>query len=334
MPWIRDPDNPIIRPEPGTWKHHRCTSCTLAFKDVQCFFYHDGGIGFWWDGVPGFNWIGLLTCPEDRFDGKTFEPFLCNPVLTHGRFCDIDRLGMISPRVRIIDDMFHLYYNATSYESFTPGRPPVWRKTIGLATSPDGINFEKVGGEGVVRLRPGYGAGTPTPFLHEGRWHMLTCQAPIDRSRGYGVYVTVSDNPRGFDRQLECVFGPGAESAWDGHSVVAPAFCLDEESGWYYMLYGGMDRQFDYPAAYGLARSRDLRTWERHPRNPLIRRGDPGAWDDGAIWFTEFAEINRRFYAWYEGRSAGRDRGEEYSPGATKQIGLMALEGDPWAIAR
>ena len=228
MPWIRDPDNPIIRPEPGTWKHHRCTSCTLAFKDGQCFFYHDGGIGFWWDGVPGFNWIGLLTCPEDRFDGKTFEPFLCNPVLTHGRFCDIDRLGMISPRVRIIDDMFHLYYNATSYESFTPGRPPVWRKTIGLATSPDGINFEKVGGEGVVRLRPGYGAGTPTPFLHEGRWHMLTCQAPIDRSRGYGVYVTVSDNPRGFDRQLECVFGPGAESAWDGHSVVAPAFCLDE----------------------------------------------------------------------------------------------------------
>ena len=31
--WTRDPDNPIIRPEPGTWKHDRCTSVTVAFKD-------------------------------------------------------------------------------------------------------------------------------------------------------------------------------------------------------------------------------------------------------------------------------------------------------------
>ena len=47
---------------------------------------------------------------------------------------------------------------------------------------------------------------------------------------------------------------------------------------------------------------------------------------------TEFIEKNDRYYAWYEGRSGGKDRPVEYSPGATKQIGLMTLDGDPWEV--
>jgi len=328
--WIKDADNPIIRPERGTWKHDRCTSVTVTFRNGRCFFYHDGGMGFWWNGVPGFNWIGLLTCDESQFDGKTFEPFIGNPVLTHGRFCDFDRLGMISPRAHIIDGRFHLYYCGVSYERFERGKAPVWRKGIGLAISDDGINFDKVGHEPVVRTPTPLAIGCPKVYLVDGRWHMLSVAAPIDRSEGFAVYLQTSDDPQRFDGPMERVFEPGPAGAWDCRSIAAPACCYDEEDGYYYMLYGGCGRTWDYPFGIGLARSRDLRDWERHPRNPLIHRGDQGAWDDGAMWVTEFIKHNGMYYAWYEGRSAGRDRSEEYSPGATKQIGMMTCSGPLW----
>ena len=328
--WTRDPDNPVIRTEPGTWKHDRCTSVTLAFKDGACYFYHDGGIGSWWRGQPGFNGIGLLTCPEEQFDGKTFTPFECNPILTHGRFCDIDRLGMISPRVVLIDERFFLYYCTVTYDTFTPGKQPRWFKNIGLAVSGDGINFEKAGAKPVLKIPDGCSAGVPNVILHDGRWHMLFVRGPSNRSEGVAVFLTVSDDPFRFDGEADRVFGPEGPEVWDGNSIVTPALCLDPDDGWYYMLYGGCRRHWDYPAACGLARSRDLRRWERHPANPLIERGGPGDWDGGAIWITEFVKVGGRYYAWYEGRSAGRDRSEEYSPGATKQIGLLTLDGDPW----
>lgn len=330
MTWTRNPDNPIIRPEAGTWKNDRCTSSTLTFKDGICYFYHDGGIGSWWNGQPGFNWIGLLTCPEEAFDGKTFTPFECNPILTHGRYCDIDRLGMISPRVVLIDGRFFLYYCTITYETFTPGTQPRWIKNIGLAVSKDGVNFDKVGRDPVVSIPDGHSAGVPNVIHRDGRWHMLYTRGPSDRSEGYALFLTSSDDPAAFHGASERVFGPEDPGAWDGNSIVTPAVCLDPNSGWYFMLYGGCGQHWDYPAAYGLARSRDLHTWERHPANPVIERGGPEDWDGGAMWITEFIEKNGRYYAWYEGRSAGRDRSVEYSPGATKQIGLMTLDTDPW----
>ena len=330
MAWVKYSGNPIIRPAAGTWKHDRCTSVTVAFVDETCYFYHDGGIGSWWKGMPGFNWVGLLTCAAGEFDGKTFEEFICNPILTHGAYDDMDRVGMISPRVEVIDGKFYLYYNAMSYESFVAGKCPTWLKQIGLAISDDAVSFEKVGREPIVKIPPGWGAANPKTFLRDGKWHMLTGQAPVDKSKGYAVYLDVSADPCRFEGPRECVFGPGEAGGWDSFSLACPTFYRDEEDGCYYLLYGASDKNWDYPAAYGLARSHDLRHWERHPDNPIIRRGEADEWDGGAIWITEFLKREGRWYAWYEGRSAGMDSGLEYSPGATKQIGLLTNDGKIW----
>ena len=330
MAWVKHPDNPIIRPEPGTWKQDRCTSVSVAFVDEMCYFYHDGGIGTWWNGTPGFNWVGLQTCRAKDFDGKTFDEFICNPILTHGRYCDMDRVGMISPRVEIINGKFYLYYNAMSYENFVPGKCPTWLKQIGVAVSEDGINFEKVSREPIVKIPPGYGAANPKPFSRDGKWHMLTGQAPVDKSKGYAVYLDISDDPCFFDGPRRCVFTPGEPGAWDSFSLACPTFYWDEDDGFYYMLYGASDKNWDYPGDYGLARSRDLINWERHGDNPIICRGKTEDWDGGAIWITELTKVAGRWYAWYEGRSAGKSSAQEYSPGATKQIGLITNDGSIW----
>ena len=220
--WIKDKDNPIISPEPGTWKHDRCTSVTLAFKDGTCYFYHDGGFGSWWNGVPGHSGIGLLTCPEESFDGKTFTPFLDNPVLTWGRYRDFDRVGLQSPRVLLIDGKFYLYYVGTSYTDFVPGECPLWTYDIGLAISEDGINYDKVSHEPIVKRRPGHRHGTPTPFFRDGRWHLLTCAHDSRANDGFAVHLTVSDDPTCFDaRDSVQVFAPDGSGAWAGYSIAA-----------------------------------------------------------------------------------------------------------------
>jgi hypothetical protein len=329
--WKKCLSNPVIRPELGTWKNDRCSSVSVVFREGTCFLYHDGGFGSWWNGVPGHSSIGLLTCSENEFDGKTFTPFLDNPILTWGRFCDFDRVGLQSPRVCLIENEFYLYYIGTSYTAFTPGSCPLWTYDIGLATSRDGISFTKMSHEPIVKRRPTERHGTPHVFFHEGAWRLLTCRHDTSSSKGFEVVLTTSEDPTRWDAtQAETVFSPAGPGTWDGFTIAAPAVCYDPDDGCYYMLYGGCESHLDYPEAVGLAHSRDLRHWERHPANPVIRRGRPGEWDDGAIWITAFFKRRATYYAYYEGRSAGRDRDEAYSPGATKQIGLLTHTGRLW----
>lgn len=90
------------------------------------------------------------------------------------------------------------------------------------------------------------------------------------------------------------------------------------------MLYaaaGDAARQ-DKPDAFGLARSADLLYWERFPHNPVFRKGAPGAWDDGAIWFGTVFEWQGNLYLIYEG---GAVQAVEQTPALT-QLGLAGVE--------
>ncbi len=109
------------------------------------------------------------------------------------------------------------------------------------------------------------------------------------------------------------------------------------------MAYGGCDRYFDYPGAIGLARSHDLRNWERYPGNPILERGLPGSWDEGALWFATVLKVGHTYYLCYEGtgtglgsetpeaRKASRLCREEdyggYAKTSFSQIGLATYEG-------
>lgn len=110
------------------------------------------------------------------------------------------------------------------------------------------------------------------------------------------------------------------------------------------MTYGGCPRYFDYPVAIGLARSNDLLHWERYPGNPILERGLPGTWDEGALWFATVLKKDQTYYLWYEGAGTGLDldsqenkeaswlcREEDYGGYAScsfSQIGLAKYEGD------
>ena len=48
----------------------------------------------------------------------------------------------------------------------------------------------------------------------------------------------------------------------------------------YYLFYNAKDREQDWIEQIGVATSSDLRTWTRHPGNPVLPIGPPRAFDD------------------------------------------------------
>jgi|GEM_PF-2368368 len=90
------------------------------------------------------------------------------------------------------------------------------------------------------------------------------------------------------------------------------------------LLIHGDTAYLYYPDHFGLARSRDLLHWQKHPE-PVFLRGSAREWDDGGIWVGDVARVGDTCYLWYEGRSGGTDRNREYAPGGFSQIGLATL---------
>ncbi len=92
------------------------------------------------------------------------------------------------------------------------------------------------------------------------------------------------------------VLPPGPKGAWDSRLVGRPSVL--HEDGAFRMWYDGQPLAEDRPAAglrgprgVGLATSQDGLTWQRHPANPLLRRGE-GAVDvarseDGLVLLHE-----------------------------------------------
>ena len=116
------------------------------------------------------------------------------------------------------------------------------------------------------------------------------------------------------------VFGPDPTNIWEEQRVAGPQVL--QHDGWYYLFYIGYEDMFK--ARVCLARSRDGVTgWQRHPENPILSPGLPGAWDSEAVYkpFAVFDEPNDRWLMWFNART-----------GTTERIGLATHQGaDLWS---
>lgn len=151
-----------------------------------------------------------------------------------------------------------------------------------------------------INLGPGR---APCAAVLDGNLHVIT-QDLLPKA-GYGLFLNHLRENALVRTQSEPIFSPGA-GEWDGLSIVT-ARISSLEGGGFLMLYGGSADSVDEPAYFGLARSADLRTWERHPGNPVFGAGARGAEDGGCIWYPALLELDDRYILLYEG-SVGTPR--------------------------
>lgn len=288
-----------MSPRPGTWLEEAATTPDLLLWGDRVLLFVGGVRG-------GHERIALISVPKDRLGNTdTFAFGRGELAVDVGLPADFDGLHVTDPASVAVNGRIFLFYSAL-------GSGP---DCVGLATSTDGIVFEKLD-------RPVLVGRAPEVVWMEGRFYLFyVLETPAG---GYAMHLATSADGRNFAPISESpVFAPDVPGTWDGYSVTTPR--IFEHKGVFYMVYAGDDRTKDLPRAFGLARSYNLQHWHRYPGNPVFRCGPPGSWDDGAIWFGTVFPHEGTLYLWYEG--ASRQAIQREGP-TLSEVGLAVLSMD------
>ncbi|MFZ5519172.1 MAG: hypothetical protein ACOY90_21255 [Candidatus Zhuqueibacterota bacterium] len=324
--FTRYPGNPIIPRTPGTFFSIFSANPDLLIFNDMYYLYFRG------QAEAGHDQIGVACTRPGNFDGIHWKFAPENPILRVGADADdFDSGHILDPATIVWNGQVYLYYSAHNINWKTRNAP----SGIGLAVSTDGIRFGKHLQNPVV-----YGTA-PEAIVFQNRVHLFfqrRCAAGY-----FEIHHCPSDDGMTFsERDARIVFRPSAiPGAFDEYSISTVR--IWPEGDWFYMVYGGCDRFYDYPIAFGLARSRDLLDWERYPGNPIFARGEAGTWDEGAVWFATMYNHRGKYLLWYEGAGCGIDSSTEqgkrasqecrdqdyggYGKTSFSQIGLAFFEG-------
>lgn len=284
--WVKSPENPVLGGPLGT------------VFDVA-LLKEGGAYRMWFSWRPEES----IALAESADGIRWTEPaIVLRPNRASGWEDSVNR-----PVVVRRPDGYHMWYTGQAGG----------RSWIGYARSADGITWTRTGDVPVLSPeREWEGVAVMCPHVlyddQKGIYRMWYSAGEQNEPDAIG-YATSRDG-RNWSKAPGPVLAPDRNHAWESHKVTgSQVVYLD---GWYYMFYIGF-RAMDI-AAIGLARSADgIAGWEKHPQNPIIRRGSGwGSWDRDSV-YKPFAVLDGdRWLLWYNGRRAGFE-----------QIGVAFHEG-------
>ncbi len=283
MLFTRYAGNPIIPRTPGTFHSiHVANPDVITWQGKYTLFFRG-------QDERRHDEIGVAWADPAGFDGVHWQFYADNPIIKAGPDA-YDAQHVLDPGAVVVHDRILLYYSAhPAVSSRYPG--------ICLATSEDGLHFDK------VKTSPVVVGMSPEVVHRDGLFYLFYTRPMMDRGQAWFV-CTSKDGVLYHPWDERVVLRPTEKQGdFDAYTVVTPRIVW--EAPWYYAIYAGSDRYSDYPHALGLARSRDLYHWERYPGNPIMARGEPGTWDEGALWFGTTMRHGDIFYVWYEGCGGG-----------------------------
>jgi predicted GH43/DUF377 family glycosyl hydrolase len=302
--WNRYKGNPVFPAVQGTWMESQTANPDYLRIGDTVFMYFRGQ-------QDGHDRIGVATVPASSFDGVTWQISEA-PIIDVGGPGSWDENHALDPATVLFNGKVFLYYTGVS---------PKADRAICLATSDDGVHFRKYERNPVVI------GGAPEVVYHNGVFYLYFWKKKPSGT-GYQIHLASSMDGYNFtDVSPDPVIPVGPAGSWDSHTTETPR--IFSEGGVFYMMYCASDRHNDYPPDAGLATSRDLIHWTKYSGNPFFSRGDEGAWDEGAIWFTTVEKVNGRYYMWYEGYGGGTARVKPYGSylkGGKSQVGMATLD--------
>ena len=302
--WKRYKGNPVFPATPGTWRESQTANPDLLLNGDTYFMYFRGQRN-------GHDRIGVATIAKDEFDGITWH-INPEPIIDVGPPGSWDENHALDPAAVLFRGKVLLYYTGSS---------PRADRSICLAVSEDGVHFTK------YQKNPVIIGGAPEVILRDSTLYLYYWRQVPGR-KGFQIhYATSSDGYTFHEPDSSLALAVGPAGAWDSFTVETPRIFF--EQGLYYMMYCGSDRNKDYPFHAGLATSTDLVHWQKYRGNPIFSRGEKGAWDEGAIWFTTVEKIEGKYYMWYEGYGGGTSRTVPYGSylkGGKSQVGMATLD--------
>jgi hypothetical protein len=234
---------------------------------------------------------------EPSAELAAWEKYYDNPIFKPGLPGSWEEKSVDCFTIGFFDGRYMLWYDGTPNDLHTQ---------IGLATSPDGIHWERDPGNPILRTGP------------PGSWDssLLICQDVLfdDRDGFYKMWYV-----GGKADANEAVFGIGYAASPDGARwqkyAGNPVLTVTEEwegtvieghsvrkiGSTFFMWYAGLALGSDV-SYIGLAISRDGIHWTKHRDNPIFKPDvAPGAWDGYSVDTCDITVEKDVLHMWYRG---------------------------------
>jgi predicted GH43/DUF377 family glycosyl hydrolase len=229
------------------------------------------------------------------------------PVLKRGAETAWDSHDVLNPSVVPRNGLYFNFYSGFDGET--------WH--TGLATSPDGENWQKSGkvlSPEASSWEGAYIAANGSALWHEGQFWYWYQAGPKDHPR---IALARSADGRSWRKEPQPVLDFGPRGSWDERALGDPFVIRAED--YFYLYYLGQDRA--RRQRLGLARSRDGVRWERLRANPILDLGAFDAFDEVGLGEPAVWTSHGSYWMLY----TGRDRQE------VRRMGLAeSLDGVKW----
>jgi beta-1,2-mannobiose phosphorylase / 1,2-beta-oligomannan phosphorylase len=244
-------------------------------------------------------------------DGVNWYTNMRNPVL-HPSLRNTFDETLRSPAVVLDGSGYKMYYTGDSADD--------WHQRIGLATSADGITWQK------------YYANPIIPSGPPGSWDCLSQYNSTVIHKGNLYYMWYVGNDSLRHNALGLATSPdgiqwtkyagnpvfrGDSKLWDRDAVAAPAIVLVGNT--FYMFYIGWTGPPTF--SIGWAYSKDGISWTGSPSNPILQPSN--GWEGASLGNTCVVFRENKFLLYYSGQSVVTGRW---------QIGLATSEFVPLAV--
>jgi len=242
----------------------------------------------WYTGLGTHRQIGLATST----DGISWTKPNPNPVLPNGQPGAFDADHVDYASVLFYNNKYWMWY--TGYQNGV--------QKIGLATSPDGVNWTRHSGNPVLTAGESAAWDAQSVFapfvIFDGKSFKMWYH-------GRGRYVQAAGYAESADginwtKHPTNPVLPPIPNSWESYTIGVNTVVF--ANGIYQLWYGGNDGTV---TRLGYAISADGKTWERYGSNPIFQAGASGAWDSATLGgFCVLRESNA-YKMWYSGNNGG-----------------------------
>ncbi|MEE9506531.1 MAG: hypothetical protein V3V98_05230, partial [Thermoplasmata archaeon] len=280
--WTKHPGNPVISKGPG-WDSDALESGPVV--------YQNGLYEMWYNGhSSGVSRIGYANST----DGIAWTKYSLNPVLVNGSPGSWDSSHACHSSVVLIDGTLRMWYSGHDGSG--------WR--IGHAVSVDGLNWTKKALNPMLSLGPqgswdDYAVGAPT-ILKEGSIYKMWFQG-VSSAALWRLKIGYAESTDGlvWSKRATPVLTSDPGSTWEQYGVDRPVAL--KVGSTYKMWYGGYSDSTGFANRIGYAESSDGINWVRVRSTPVLGPGNPGEWDDVAIWKASVIYESGTYRMWYSG---------------------------------
>lgn len=234
---LRVSDSPVMEVgNLGYFDEHGMYPFSAIRSDGKIYGYYGGCVRC--ESVPFNIAIGGSISTDD---GNTFEKMGKGPILSYSHD---EPFVVCSPKVRIYDNKWYMFYSAGREWIKTDNRPEIYYK-LRMAVSEDGINWTKKGKDIIVdKLGDTEAQACGDVIFKNGKYHMFFCyRESIDfrknPAHSYRIGYAVSTDLFSWTRMdsLASIDVSPEKEAFDHEMVAYPH--VFEMDGKIYMLYLG-----------------------------------------------------------------------------------------------